>query len=252
MAKTKIPWATHSINPIRVKGGGWHCTKVSAGCENCYSETMNMRFGNKMPYDNSSVEFELDLSCFDKLPKTKPAMVFVQSMGDLFHEDVPDKFIDKIPPIIQRCPQHKFLILTKRPERMYNHLKHIRMVMPNLWLGVSVEHPDYLWRAYKLQKIPCAVRFVSFEPLLADVEEISNILCDYENGVFIPAIDWCIVGGESGNKRRPCKTAWVWSIVNQCKDTGVLCFVKQIHINGKVSKNMAEWPEDLRVQEYPK
>ena len=258
MNKTNIEYLDYTWN---ITHG---CSPVSTGCENCWAKTTANRLAH-MGQRGYSIDNPFKVICCDwKLDEPekvrKPSRVGVSFMGDLFHEDVPDKFIDIIMYKIWEFRLHKFLILTKRIERANNYFAKFKIPIENgqflrdfshLWLGVTVEHPDYLWRAYKLQKIPCAVRFVSFEPLLVDVEEISNILYDYENGVFIPAIDWVIIGAESGSKRRLCKIEWVRNIVEQCKDAHVPCFVKQLHINGKVSKDMNEWPEDLRVQEYP-
>jgi len=266
MSKTKIAWATDSINPIRVKGGGHHCTKISVGCQNCYAEKRNMNpfyGGNKIPYDNRNVEYELNLSCFDKLPKTKPAIVFVQSMSDLFHDDVPPYFQERVIDEVQNYPQHKFLMLTKRPKSMTHSIipwsaNRNNLILPNLWLGVTVEHPDYLWRIEKLLQIPAAVRFVSFEPLLASIDfgdyvikPVKGISTTGEKITINNSLHWVVVGAESGSKRRECRLSWVRDIITTCYDADIRCFVKQIHINGKVSHNMNEWPEDLRVQEWP-
>ncbi len=277
MAKTKIEWVEYSINPIRAgKGKSWpsgtHCTKVSPGCAHCFAEPLNKRFGNGLPYDNTPTEFHLDLSVFDTLPKTKPVKVFVQSMGDLFHEDVPFEFIEEVYEAIEKTPRHKFLILTKRPDRMLEWFKDYTnnfcdewAYSPNLWLGVTAENQEMADKRIPiLLQIPAAKRFVSIEPMLGGVDLMTipdggwpqtdalhgTTGSDCQIDVS-PKLNHVIVGAESGHKRRECEIEWVRNIVEQCKDAGVPCFVKQIHINGKVSKNMAEWPEDLRVQEYP-
>lgn len=117
---TKIEWAEETWNPIRtINGPGYHCTKVSEGCQNCYAEKFNKRFGNGQPFDNSEGSFYLFKDCLEKpLHWKKPRKIFVQSMGDLFHEDVPDEFIAKVWDVMWKCSQHTFLVLTKRPERM--------------------------------------------------------------------------------------------------------------------------------------
>lgn len=289
MAKTKISWAERVWNPVI------GCSKVSVGCDNCYAENMAKRLYHIEKEDGG---YYKDLGCYngwngkvitipDRLNQPlhwrKPSRIFVCSMGDLFHENVRWDFIDAVIAMIILNRRHQFLILTKRPDRMLDYFKDVVyerlqesygsitdscMPIPisddwpikNLWLGVSVEHPDYLWRIEELLKIPAAVRFVSFEPLLGDIDLDKYLWFDPStNGNYkkewgmLPAKDlhWVIVGGESGSKRRVCKTAWIWNIVDQCKDAGVPCFVKQIHINGKVSKNMDEWLLSLRVQEYP-
>ena len=289
MATTNIEWATHSINPIKVKGGGWHCTKVSPGCQNCYAEGVNNRFGNKIPYDNRHVEFELDLGCFDKLPKKKPAIVFVQSMGDLFHEGVPFEFIDKVYSLIALNPLHKFLVLTKRPQRLLEYYKqwsgqNHRTIwipdnydnlflqpwpFPNLWLGVTAENQEMADKRIPiLLQIPAAVRFVSIEPMLGPVSLSPKYICDpnacaeppcliAEVPCPYPKLDWIILGAESGPKRRYCDPEWMIDVVKQCDEAGVPMFVKQIHQYAKdkkgliVSKNMSEWPAELQHREMP-
>jgi len=131
----------------------------------------------------------------------------------------------------------------------------------NVWLGVTAENQEMADKRIPiLLQIPAAVRFVSFEPLLGDMHllNINGALHSWQTDghgnlgdIDKGKIDWVIIGAESGHKRRECKIEWVRSIVEQCDDTGVPCFVKQLHINGKVSHKMNEWPEDLRVQEYP-
>ena len=206
----------------------------------------------------------------------KPRMIFVCSMSDLFHESVPFEQIDKIMAVMALCPQHTVQILTKRPERMAEYFCGLRddvkqaqrlsfggccldhkhgialayrrgMSLPNLWLGVTIEHPDYKDRMDILRQIPAAKRFISIEPCLADMGDLN-----------LEGLDWVIVGAESGPKSRTCKLEWVRSIVQQCKDAGVPVFVKQIHIwdsakkKHKLIKDINQFPEDLRIREYPK
>ena len=285
MAKTKIEWAEHTINPIRVQGG-WACTKISPGCQNCYSEAMNKRFGDGKPYDNSPKEYVLNLSVFDKLPD-KPTTVFVQSMSDLFHPDVPDDFIDKVFSMMAIYTEHQFLILTKRIEQMREYFavpsedlwadrwtqceepSATVFPLPNVALGVTVESPEYLWRIEKLLQIPAAIRFVSLEPLLGDIDltrvvdsrwedkPYMNVLAgsiwNDEMGTYADGekLDWLIVGPETGPHRRPCPIEWIEHIVEQCQAADVPVFVKALSINGKISKNMADWPEHLRLRQMP-
>ncbi len=241
---TKIEWCDETINPLKVKGGGYHCTKCSPGCMHCYAERINMnngfyKFGNGLPYDDRDVEFELDLSVFDKLPK-KGCRVFVQSMGDLFHRCVS---LFDIKRIIGRCtlyPQHTFIILTKRPVRAFQLSMFINWP-ENVYLGVTVCNASEKHKIDTLRKIPAAVRLVSLEPMLEDMGELD-----------LTGIHWVILGCESGQNRRPCEIEWMESVVGQCREAGVACFVKQVDINGKASKNMDEWPPKLQIQEFPR
>ena len=246
---SKIEWTESTINPIKVKlpDGtikGWHCTKISEGCKNCYAERINMRFGNKIPYDNSPVKFVLDEKIIDKvLHWKKPRMIFVQSMGDIFHEGISQKILDDLFEKMIYLERHTFLILTKRPQNYTDRWNNIQ----NIWFGITAENQRRAdERVPELLKIPAKVRFVSVEPMLEPIE-IKHI----------DKVDWVIIGCESGPGRRLCSKEWIRNLVCQCRNAGVPCFVKQIHLPGiwsgiRVSKDMTEWPEDLRVQKYPK
>ena len=247
---TKIPWTDETWNPVV------GCTKISAGCKNCYAEKMAIRLNgifaakgdadnwakmtNILKWDYSQPDIyefgratswngqvELFHSRLDiPLHWRKPRRIFVCSMGDLFHESVPFEFVDKVMLIINKCCPHTFQILTKRPDRMLEYITQKMVVcvakempIPNLWLGVTVENPDYLWRAEMLSQIPAAVRFISFEPLLAPIENIPLTSCrEDDTGLdeFGQHIDWVIVGGESGPGARPMHPDWVRSIRDQC------------------------------------
>jgi protein gp37 len=187
------------------------------------------------------------------LERKKTTMYFVCSMGDLFHESVPELWKCKVIDVIKKCPQHIFQILTKRPKEMYDFF--IQFPRPtNVWLGVTAENQEMADnRIPILLKIPAAKRFVSIEPMLSPVDLDKNISkhCSIKPSAFL---DWCIVGAESGNNRRECKPEWIDSIVNQCKAAGVPCFVKQAHDDkqGKViHQGDPEWNPDW-PQEYPK
>ena len=159
-------------------------------------------------------------------------------MSDLFHEKVPFEFIEEVFKIIMLCSRHTFQLLTKRIDVAFEFMKNIvsNEAFPNLHLGVTVCTPNEKPKIDILRQIPAAVRFISFEPLLADMGELN-----------LDGIHWVIVGCESGPKRRECKTEWVQSIDDQCKAADVPLFVKQIHRDGKLVKMPAEFP-----QEYPK
>ena len=241
---SRIEWTDETWNPVT------GCSKVSAGCKSCYAEKMAKRLqamGQIKYKDGFKVTLhpnELDRPLHWK----KPKKIFICSMSDLFHEDVPDGFIDKIPHTIRRCPQHIFQILTKRPERMYKRLKHIRFIMSNLWLGVTAENQAMAdKRIPLLLQTPATVRFVSAEPLLSHIQDMSYYL-DGDN-----KLDWIIIGCESGPNRRPCKLEWVRSLVDQGQNAGVSVFVKQLDIDGKVVKDWDNplFPDDLKIREFP-
>jgi protein gp37 len=154
----------------------------------------------------------------EPLTRRKPTTYFVNSMSDLFHNDIPFEFLDRVFDVIQRTPQHTYQILTKRAARMRRYFAPgDRMIPSNVWLGVSVENRKYgLPRIDELREIDAAIRFLSVEPLLEDLGEIDLV-----------GIHWVIVGGESGPKARPMKPEWVAGIKEQCEDAGVAFFFKQ-------------------------
>lgn len=240
-------WWNKSVNPIKLKDlGGYYCDPCSPGCANCYASGINVRFGNHIKYgDLCNPEFELDLSVFDRLPK-KPCRVFVQSMGDIFHRCVEFSMIGKLYDKLINCSQkkHTMIVLTKRPERMYEFYKwqeNDAWFPQCLWLGVTVCIPSETPYIDTLRKIPAAVRFISFEPLLKDVGKLD-----------LTGIGWVIIGTESGNIRRPCDPQWIANIVNQCIEAGVPCYVKQIHDKaGKIVRALEEFPSILQYQQFP-
>jgi protein gp37 len=286
MSQTKIEWATHTVNPIRVKGPGkvwkygYHCTKVSPGCTNCYSERLNIMRGTGLPYDNRKVEFYLDLSQFDELPKTKSSMVFIQSMGDLFHENISWNFIYKVFERMLIIDHHTYIVLTKRHDIM-------EKIMPGIWFQLKRNYPDKAFplknvigmvtgenqemidlRVPALLRSPFSIRGISMEPMLGAVELMSPIGQDRRYlGRFIchecedeppgyecnccmmntkvtkveNRIDWVVLGAESGPKRRPHRQTDMYDVVKQCQDTGIPVFVKQIQAwDGK------QYPKDLQ------
>lgn len=323
---TSIAWTDATWNPIRARildlmrldtgersssgmgRWGYHCEKVSPGCQNCYAERMNGRklpaWGTGLEYtvpSREKVEVFLDGDELSKLASWKrPRRVFVESMSDLFGEWVPDELIDRAFGAMALFPRHTFQVLTKRADRMkryltdpgtgeyasrveyavqrffadFHHLgmadaPFVRWPLRNVWLGVSVEDRARKRRIDHLRATPAALRFLSLEPLLEDLGEIN-----------LSGIGWVIVGGESGPGARPCSVDWIRSAVQQCQEAGVPVFVKQVgrrpvdntfltereihrwpdnvprhffhpHLRDRKGADPAEWPEDLRVQQFP-
>ena len=210
--KSKIEWTEQTWNPIV------GCSKVSAGCKHCYAETMAKRLqAMKTPgYENG---FKLNLvpeRLGQPLKRKKPTKYFVNSMSDLFHEDVPFSYIDQIFDVIEKTPQHIYQILTKRADRMSSYFNKNK-VPQNAWIGVTVENKEHgLNRIDHLRKIDAYIRFLSVEPLL---EDLGNV--DFSD------IHWVIVGGESGPKAREMKPEWAENIQRQCEEQDIAFFFKQ-------------------------
>jgi len=234
---TKISWTDESWNPIT------GCTKISPGCKNCYAERTARRLAGQHGYPEAPHHFGVTLR-YGRLEQPlrwrKPRMVFVCSMGDLFHEDVPWELILQVYKTIKRSPQHTYQILTKRPKRMLALQPHIWGELPNAWFGVSVENPDYLWRIEELLKMPAIVRFVSVEPMLEPIDLVASIFRpgiwdrihpDHDfvlaASLFNSGLNWIIVGAESGPARRPFDPAWALDVYEQCQRAGVPFFGKQ-------------------------
>ena len=211
MADTKIEWTDKTWNPIT------GCTKFSQGCVHCYAELMARRLKamGKHKYTNG-FNVTLHEDCINEPFSWKqPHMIFVCSMSDIFHDDVPFEFVDKIMRTIEQTPQHHYQILTKRAERMNEYFSQ-RSIPQNIWLGVTVETQSTKNRIDYLRKLDAHIRFISCEPLLEDLGDVN-----LEN------IDWVIVGGESGFLARPMKEEWVLSIKQQADDKGSAFFFKQ-------------------------
>lgn len=209
-----IEWTEQTWNPVT------GCTKISPGCKHCYAETMARRLqamgtpGYRDGFDTITL---LPERLVQPLRRKKATTYFVNSMSDVFHENVPDTFLNKLFEVMEKCPQHTFQVLTKRAERLSDYFQS-SAVPKNVWLGVSVEDKRYgLPRIALLQKVECDTRFLSVEPLLEDL------------GMRIPlsGITWVIVGGESGHKARPMKKDWVLRIKQQCEAKDVSFFFKQ-------------------------
>ena len=219
-----IEWTDATWNPVA------GCTILTAGCTNCYAMRMAARLeamgvdkyvgvtrksGGKAKWTG---KIKLDHASLS-VPQEwkKPRRVFVNSMSDLFHSEVPTAFIAEIWQVMAATPRHTYQILTKRPDRMSEVLSSPEFnVLPNVWLGTSVEDSRVLYRLDELRAVPAAVRFVSFEPLIGSVA-----------GANLKSIHWAIVGGESGPQARPLDTRWVDEIFDQCTDADTAFFFKQ-------------------------
>jgi len=317
---SKIEWCDRSDwNPIR------GCTRASEGCRNCYAEAIAARFsGPGQPWHGFAektasgprwtgkvelIEDRLTLP----LKWRKPAKIFTNSASDLFHESVPDEWIDRVFAVMALAPQHTYQVLTKRSTRMREYVSNpatpfrvakakdalssgndapeqirniasgrqwnveptITWPLPNIWKGVTAEDQTRAdERIPDLLATPAALRFVSIEPMLGDVD-LKNITpadkyevnalsgFDFDQSSAGPHLDWVIVGGESGPNARPMQVGLARSIVAQCRDARVPCFVKQLgsdpvwedgaflNLRHRKGATMSEWPADLHVQEIP-
>lgn len=211
MASSKIEWTESTWNPVT------GCTKISAGCKNCYAERMakrlklmgqpNYKNGFKVTLHEKVLEYPLSWK--------KPKTIFVNSMSDLFHEKIPTSFIKKVFDIMKRAHWHKFQVLTKRSNRLKELAS--QLYWPeNVWMGVTVENTEAKNRIDDLRNVPSAIRFISFEPLL-----------EFLGYLNLKNINWIIVGGESGAGARPMKKEWVKDIKRQCINENIPFFFKQ-------------------------
>ena len=209
--KSSIEWTESTWNPVT------GCSKISPGCSNCYAERMAKRLqAMGQPNYRNGFKVTLHKHIMDiPLQWKTPQLVFVNSMSDLFHEDVPFKFIQNVFEIMGKANWHIFQILTKRSHRIIELNSEIEW-KPNIWLGVSVETQDYTYRIDHLKQTNAKIKFISFEPLLGHISNLNF------NG-----IDWVIVGGESGPKSRPMHQSWVEEIQIQCKKSEIPFFFKQ-------------------------
>jgi protein gp37 len=222
MAETSIEWTDDTWNPVA------GCTVISPGCTNCYAmrmaarleamsvkkyEGLTRRSGARSVWTG---KIRLDERSLD-MPRTwsKPRRVFVNSMSDLFHEDVATEFIARVWQVMQETPRHTYQILTKRPDRMADIVNKFPMLC-NVWLGTSVENAEYLDRIDDLRRVRAGVRFISFEPLIGSVA-----------GADLTDVHWAIVGGESGPRARPMLELWVDEIEALCRRQGTAFFFKQ-------------------------
>lgn len=224
MAETSIEWTDATWNPVA------GCTVLTAGCTNCYAMRMAARLdamgqakykgltrrsGGRAVWTG---KVRLDPKSLDAPKKwSKPRKVFVNSMSDLFHPDVPVHFIARVWQVMQETPRHTYQILTKRPDRMAEVLTMAQFeILPNVWLGTSIEDGRVLYRLNEIRKVPAAVRFVSLEPLIGSVAAGD-----------LSGIHWAIVGGESGPRAREMRPEWVDEIEAMCRESGTAFFFKQ-------------------------
>lgn len=228
MSTTSIEWTEATWNPVT------GCSKISPGCLNCYAERMAKRL-QAMGQPNYRDGFA---PCAHehmlRVPSTwsKPRMVFVNSMGDLFHEDIPFEFVERVFEVMKNTPRHTYQLLTKRADRMAE-LAPMLDWPANVWMGVTVEDNERLARVDRLRGVPAAVRFLSVEPLLGPLPDLD-----------LAGIDWVIVGGESGPHARRLEHEWVIPIRDACSASGVPFFFKQW---GGVRKKAAGRLLDNRV-----
>lgn len=267
---TNIQWCDETINPIV------GCSRISPGCQKCYAATaaQSARLQRFPQYQavskwDGSVEF-VESQLLKPLSWKKPKRIFVCSMSDLFHENVPDEWIDKVMAVIALSSQHTFQVLTKRPHRAKEYFSQTDLPnrwyqsaidflwqavekdfgglinlqtyfmnrpypLPNLWLGTTVENQDLAnQRIPILLEIPAVVRWLSLEPLLGDIKlDFTNYVDDWNTSVDIGChkVSWVVVGGESGRNARPCAIGWLTSVVQQCHSANIPVFVKQLGSN---------------------
>jgi len=208
---SKIEWTEYTWNPVT------GCSKISAGCKNCYAERMARRLqaiGMARYKDGFAVTLHPDLLT-KPFEWKKPRVVFVNSMSDLFHEKIPDRFIKSVFDVMAKCPLHTFQVLTKRSDRLRQLSGDLRWTH-NIWMGVSVENEDVVSRIDDLRQTHARTKFLSCEPLIGPLRNLN-----------LNQIDWVIVGGESGPKARPMAPEWPVEIRDQCVEKGVPYFFKQ-------------------------
>lgn len=238
--KSSIEWTEMTWNPVT------GCTKISPGCKHCYAETMAKRLvamGAPRYANGFIVTLQEDLA---DLPRRwrAPRRIFVNSMSDLFHPDVPLHFIQRVFRTMNECPQHQFQILTKRADRLVELAPRLTWT-PNVWMGVSIESQKYTFRSELLSNAPAHVRFLSVEPLLGPIPDLP-----------LSGIHWVIVGGESGGGARPMKSEWVKEIFRQCRQQDVAFFFKQWggvqkHVTGRIlfGRIYNEMPRIVPIQQ---
>lgn len=293
MATTSIEWTEQSWNPIA------GCNDKSPGCKNCYARTMTGRLeamgsakyagltvlqGSHRVW-TGKIAFD-EKALLAPLRRKKPTRYFVNSMSDLFHHNVTDEMVDRIFAVMALCPQHTFLILTKRPDRMREYFRQgaarrlrtldlivriresdefhdktnftgLMNILPNVWLGTSTENQDTADdRIQYLLETPAAIRFISAEPLIGEIGMFAFLRGKLRDeglmalGTKLPGLDWVIVGGESGPGARPFHVEWARKIVKECQDAGVPVFVKQMGVDVRttgVAGPGQHWPAGTKL-----
>jgi len=262
--KSRIEWTDATWNPVT------GCSHVSAGCEHCYAETRSLRMGwSTQPWTRPNAADNVILH-HDRLDQPirwqKPRRIFVNSMSDLFHELIPDFYIDSVLRVMANAHQHTFQILTKRPDRMRDYIERWyhserrdeggshrgcrispapnegdgprAVPLPNVWLGVSIEEDRWCHRADILRTVPATVRFLSLEPLLGPLPSLD-----------LARIQWVITGGESGAGYRPCQEQWVRDIRDTCLMSGVAFLHKQW--GGRTPKSQGRIVDGRTWDQYP-
>lgn len=211
---SNIQWTNRVWNPVT------GCSKISQGCKNCYAEKMHKRL-TAMGQEKYAEPFNKVICHPSELTKplgwSKPSLIFVNSMSDVFHDDVPFAFIKDMFDVMGAAAWHRFQVLTKRPERAWELAEHLFSPQrDNIWLGVSVENEETMRRADTLRQIPAKIRFLSCEPLLGPLDNLN-----------LDGIHWVIVGGESGKKARKMQEDWAVAIKDSCEKAQVPFFFKQ-------------------------
>lgn len=237
MAETQIEWTDATWNPVA------GCKIISAGCTNCYAMEMARRLeAMGVPKYQGLTRRSGRRTIWNGVVREDPAAltiphswkrsrkIFVNSMSDLFHESVSDEFILRVWDVMRATPRHHYQILTKRPDRMSQLVaEQVGEILPNVWLGTSVEDSEVIGRIAHLREVPATVRFISFEPLIAPVGDID-----------LTDIHWAIVGGESGRSARPIREEWIDEIYGRCLEYGTAFFFKQWGTWGKDNKRRSK------------
>jgi protein gp37 len=218
--QSTIEWTNATWNPVS------GCTKVSAGCDHCYAERFAERWrGVPGNYFEGGFDLQLRPNMLGR-PTTwrKPQLVFVNSMSDLFHAEVPDEYIDRVFDEMEHVDRHIYQLLTKRPERMRRYVQRRygnRTAPDQIWFGTTIESGEYAWRADMLRDVNSKTRFLSIEPMIGPVDNVN-----------FKGIGWIIVGGESGPGRRPMEAQWARDVRDRCIAAGIPFFFKQWHKAG--------------------
>lgn len=232
-----VPW-----NPMS------GCSPISLGCRNCWAADLAGRFRG------GDFGVKIHPERLDSIPRGKSKTIFVCNTGDLFHENLTGRFATEVFKRMAKCPQHRFLILTKRTDRMADIVPTVRGHFPDrlehIWLGSTCENQKYAdHRIPHLLRTPATNRWLSLEPLLGGINLFENK--GWLGWEMVDGISWVVVGAESGPNRRPCKIEWVRSIVDQCQNANVPVFVKQLDIDGKCVHDIEKFPADLQIRQFP-